>query len=140
MDTGIVVIIAIAGLLIGIAIGYGLYYTHDKQEKARLQLKTENILIEAEEKAKAAEEARIKAEEDAQLKAEEDAKAKAAQERAKIEAELEDLRQKRAAERAKLAGKRADVAPEEVSKTPAAVQKSMVDKMIDNLAWIHRKV
>jgi acetyl-CoA decarbonylase/synthase complex subunit delta len=95
---------------------------------------------EAEEKAKAAEEARIKAEDDAKLKAAEDAKAKAAEERAKIESELEAVRQKRAAERAKLAGKRADVAPEEVSKTPAAVQKSMVDKMIDNLAWIHKKV
>jgi acetyl-CoA decarbonylase/synthase complex subunit delta len=94
---------------------------------------------EAEEKAKAAEEARIKAEDDAKLKAAEDAKAKAAEERAKIESELEAVRQKRAAERAKLAGKRADVAPEEVSKTPAAVQKSMVDKMIDNLAWIHKK-
>jgi len=95
---------------------------------------------EAEEKAKAAEEARIKAEDDAKLKAAADAKAKAAAERAKIEAELEEVRQKRAAERAKLADKRADVAPEEVSKTPAAVQKSMVDKMIDNLAWIHKKV
>jgi len=29
--------------------------------------------------------------------------------------------------------------PEEVSKTPAAVQKSMVDKMIDNLSWIHKR-
>ena len=95
---------------------------------------------EAEEKAKAAEEARIKSEEDAKRKAEEDASAKAAAERAKIEAELEEVRQKRAAERAKLAGKRTDLAPEEVSKTPAAVQKSMVDKMIDNLAWIHKKV
>ena len=95
---------------------------------------------EAEEKAKAAEEARIKAEDDAKLKAAEDANAKAAKERAKIEAELEEVRQKRAAEREKLAGQRADIAPEEVSKTPAAVQKSMVDKIIDNLAWIHKKV
>ena len=94
----------------------------------------------SEEKAKAAEEARIKAEEDAKLKAAEDAKTKADKERAKIEAELEDVRQKRAAERAKMAGRRADVAPEEVSKTPAAAQKSMVDKMLDNLAWIHKKV
>jgi hypothetical protein len=39
-----------------------------------------------------------------------------------------------------MAGQRADVAPEEVSKTPAAAQKSMVDKMLDNLAWIHKKV
>jgi len=108
----------------------------DAQAKADAEAQTKAA---AAEKAKAAEEARIKDEEDAQLKAEADAKAAAAAERAKIEAELEDVRQKRAAERAKLAGKRADVVPEEVSKTPAAVQKSMVDKMIDNLAWIHRK-
>jgi hypothetical protein len=38
-----------------------------------------------------------------------------------------------------LAGKRADVAEEEISKTPAAVQKSMVDKLIDNLVWIHKR-
>ncbi len=108
----------------------------DAQAKAEADAQAKAAAVE---KAKAAEEARIKAEEDAQLKAEADAKAKAAAERAKIEAELEEVRQKRAAERAKLAGKRADVAPEEVSKTPAAVQKSMVDKMIDNLAWIHKK-
>ena len=108
----------------------------DVKAKAAAEAQTK---AEAAEKAKAAEEARIKAEEDAKLKAEEDAKAKAAQERAKIEAELEDVRQKRAAERAKLAGKRSVVSPEDVSITPAAVQKSMVDKIIDNLAWIHKK-
>ena len=108
----------------------------DAKAKADAEAQTKAAAVE---KAKAAEEARLKAETDAQLKAEADAKAKAAAERAKIEAELEEVRQKRAAERAKLAGKRADVAPEEVSKTPAAVQKSMVDKMIDNLAWIHKK-
>jgi acetyl-CoA decarbonylase/synthase complex subunit delta len=108
----------------------------DAQAKADAEAKAK---ADAAEKAKAAEEARLKAEEDAQLKAEADARAKATAERAKIEAELEAVRQKRAEERAKLAGKRADLVPEEVSKTPAAVQKSMVDKMIDNLAWIHRK-
>ncbi len=108
----------------------------DAKAKAEAETKAK---AEAEEKAKAAEETRIKAEENAKLKAEEEAKAKAAKERAKIEAELEEIRQKRAAEREKLAGKRADVASEEVSKTPAAIQKSMIDKMIDNLAWIHKK-
>jgi len=108
----------------------------DAQAKAEAEAKAK---AEAEAKAKAAEEDRIKAEDAAKLKAAEDAKAKAAKERSKIEAELEEVRQKRAAERAKLAEKRADIAPEEISKTPAAVQKSMVDKMIDNLAWIHRK-
>jgi acetyl-CoA decarbonylase/synthase complex subunit delta len=108
----------------------------DVKAKAAAEAQTK---AEAAEKAKAAEEARIKAEENAKLKAEADAKAKANAERAKIEAELEAVRQKRAAEREKLAGKRAEAGMEEVSKTPAAVQKSMIDKMIDNLAWIHKK-
>jgi acetyl-CoA decarbonylase/synthase complex subunit delta len=94
---------------------------------------------EAEEKAKAAEEARIKAEEDAKRKAEEEAKAKAAAEKAKIESDLEKIRQKRAAEREKIAGKRTAAKVEEVSKTPAAVQKTWTDKMIENLDWIHRR-
>ncbi len=52
---------------------------------------------------------------------------------------MDEVRQKRAGEREKAAARRADVAPEEVSKTPAAVQKSMIDKMIANLAWIHKR-
>ncbi len=95
---------------------------------------------DAEAKAKADEAARIEAEEAAKRKAEAEAKAKAAEQKAKSEAELEEVRQKRAAEREKLAASRASAAEEEVSKTPAAVQKSMVDKMIDNLAWIHKRV
>ncbi len=102
--------------------------------------------LDAEAQAKADEEARLKAEAEAKAKAEAAAKAKAeadtrqaAEEKAKAEAELESIRQKRAAEREKLAGKRADAAAEEISKTPAAVQKSMIDKLIDNLSWIHRR-
>jgi acetyl-CoA decarbonylase/synthase, CODH/ACS complex subunit delta len=123
----------------------------DEKAKAEVEAKAK---AEAEAKAKLDAEAKVKADEAARLKAEADAKAKveaeakakaeaearkATEERAKIEAELEDVRQKRAAEREKLAAKHADVEPEEVSKTAAAVQKSMVDKMIDNLAWIHKK-
>jgi ribonucrease Y len=52
MDTGIVVIIALITLVIGAALGYQVFKTRAAQEKARLQLKTENILIEAEEKAR----------------------------------------------------------------------------------------
>jgi acetyl-CoA decarbonylase/synthase complex subunit delta len=94
---------------------------------------------DAETKTKADEAARIEAEEAAKRKAEAEAKAKADEQKAKIEAELDEVRQKRAAEREKLAASRPDIAPEEVSKTPAAVQKSMVDKMIDNLIWIHKR-
>ncbi|MEJ2284102.1 MAG: acetyl-CoA decarbonylase/synthase complex subunit delta [Desulfobacterales bacterium] len=95
---------------------------------------------DAEAKAKADEEARIKAEEDAKRKAEEEARAKAAEQKAKSEAELDEIRQKRAAEREKLAASRASDAEEAVSKTAAAVQKSMTDKMIDSLDWIHRRI
>jgi len=94
---------------------------------------------EAEAKAKADEEARIKAEEEAKAKAEAEAKAKAAEQKAQAEAELDEIRQKRAAEREKLAAARAEEAEEEVSKTPAAQQKSMTDKMVESLDWIHRR-
>jgi acetyl-CoA decarbonylase/synthase complex subunit delta len=108
----------------------------DAKVKAEAEAKAK---VEAEEKAKAAEDARIKAEEDAKRKAEEEAKAKAAAEKAKNESELEDIRKKRAAEREKISGKRATVTAKEVSKTPAAVQKTWTDKMIENLDWIHRR-
>jgi acetyl-CoA decarbonylase/synthase complex subunit delta len=102
---------------------------------------------DAEAKAKADEEAKAKAEAEAKAKAEAEAKAKAdeearkaAEEKAKIEAELDDIRQKRAKEREALAAKREAAVDEEVSKTPAAIQKSMVEKMVDNLDWIHRRI
>ena len=101
---------------------------------------------DAEAKAKAEEEARLKAEAEAKTKAEAAAKAKAAEEvrkaaeeKAKVEAELDEIRQKRAKERAALAAQRESAAKEEVSKTPAAVQKSMTDKMVENLDWVHRR-
>ncbi len=101
---------------------------------------------DAEAKAKADAEAKAKAEAEAQAKAEAEARAKAeaeaqkaTEEREKIEAELDTIRQKRAQEREKLAAKRAAAAEEEVKKTPAAEQKSMVDKMVENLDWIHRR-
>ena len=94
-----------------------------------------------EAKAKADEEARIKAEKDAQRKAEEEAAAKAADQKAKIEAELDQVRQQRAAEREKLAASRASASEdEEVPKTPAAVQKSMTDRIVESLDWIHKRV
>jgi acetyl-CoA decarbonylase/synthase complex subunit delta len=102
--------------------------------------------VNAEAKAKAEEEAKAKAAEEARAKAEAEAKAKAdeaarqaAAERAKVEAELDEVRQKRAAEREKLAASRASAPEEEVPKTPAAVQKSMTDKLVDSLNWIHKR-
>jgi acetyl-CoA decarbonylase/synthase complex subunit delta len=120
----------------------------DEKAKAEAAAKAK---AEAEAKAKAEEEARVKAEAEAKAKADAkaaaDAKAKAeeetrkaAEEKAKVEAELDEIRQKRAAEREKLAAKRESASDEEVPKTPAAIQKSMVEKMVDNLNWIHRRI
>ena len=101
---------------------------------------------DAEAQAQAAEAAKSKAEADAQAKAEAEAKAKAdaeaqkaAEEKAKIEVELDGIRQKRAKERAELVAKRAAADKKAAKKTPAEVQKSMVEKMIDNLDWIHKR-
>jgi acetyl-CoA decarbonylase/synthase complex subunit delta len=52
---------------------------------------------------------------------------------------LDTIRQKRVKEREALAAKRAAVAEEEVTKTPAAEQKSMVEKLVENLDWIHKR-
>jgi acetyl-CoA decarbonylase/synthase complex subunit delta len=94
---------------------------------------------EAEAKAKAEAEAKAKADAEAKAKAEEEAKLKA--ERQAREAEEDVLRQKRIAERAELAAKRAAArSGEAVSKTPAAVQKDMLEKMAENLDRIHRRV
>ena len=116
----------------------------DAAVKAEAEAKAK---ADAEAQAKAAEEAKAKAEADAKAKAEAEARAKAeadaqkaAEEKAKVEAELDEVRQKRAAEREKLAASRASVPEEEVSKTPAAAQKSMTDKMIESLDWIHKRV
>ncbi len=101
---------------------------------------------DAEAQAKAAEEAKAKAEAEAAAKAEAEAKAqaeaaakKAAEEKAKIESELDEVRQKRAKERADLVAKRAAAEKEAAKKTPAEVQKTMAEKLIDNLNWIHKR-
>jgi len=97
---------------------------------------------EAEAKAKAeaeaAAKAKAKAEAAAKAKAESEAR-EAAQQKAKLEAELDSIRQKRAAEREKMMAQRAGADGEEEKKTAAKVQKSMVDKLIDNLDWVHRR-
>ena len=117
------------------------------EDEARVKAEAEaKAKADAETKAKLEEEARKKAEEEAKAKAEAEAKAKAeaeakkaVEEKAKIEAELDEIRQKRAKEREEIAAKRAGAAEEEIQKTPAAEQKTMVDKMVENLDWIHRR-
>ena len=115
----------------------------DAKAKADAEAKAK---ADAEAQAKAAEEAKAKAEAEAQAKAEAEAKAKAeaeaqkaAEEKAKIEAELDGIRQKRAKERAELVAKRAAADKKAAKKTPAEVQKTMVEKLIDNLDWIHKR-
>lgn len=101
---------------------------------------------DAEAQAKAAEEAKAQAEAEAQARADAEAKAQAeveaknaAEAKAKIEAELDEVRQKRAKERADLTAKRSAADKKAAEKTPAAVQKSDVEKLIDNLKWIHKR-
>jgi acetyl-CoA decarbonylase/synthase complex subunit delta len=79
---------------------------------------------EAEAKAKAEEEAKAKAEAEAKAKAEEEAR-QAAEKRAKEDAEIEEIRQKRAREREELAAKRQAAPQQAVSMTPAAIQKTL---------------
>ena len=94
---------------------------------------------DAEAKAKAEAEAKAKAEAEAKAKADADAKA-ATEARAKADAELDEIRLKREKEREELAAKRAKEAKTgEKSMTAAAIQKSMVDKMIDQINWVHRR-
>ena len=91
------------------------------------------------DQSKAEAEAQARADAEAKAQAEVEAK-NAAAAKAKIEAELDEVRRKRAAEREKLVASRAS-APEdeEVPKTAAAVQKSMTDRMVESLNWIHKR-
>ena len=106
------------------------------QAKAEAEAKAK---AEAEAKAKAEAEAKAKADAEAKAKAEAAAQAKADAKRAKVESELDEIRQKRAAEREKMAAQRAGTEEEEETKSAAAVQKSMVDKLIENLDWVHKR-
>ena len=111
----------------------------DAEAKAKAEADAK-AKAEQEAKAKADAEAKAKAEAEAKAKAEAEAKAKAeAEARAKKEAEEEAIREKRAKEREALAAKH-KAAPAEVSLTPAADQKSKLDKMLDRLNRIHKRV
>ncbi len=52
MNPGLVVIVGIITLALGVALGFWFFSNRAKQEKARLQVKAENILTDAEEKAR----------------------------------------------------------------------------------------
>ncbi|MEJ2724272.1 MAG: acetyl-CoA decarbonylase/synthase complex subunit delta [Deltaproteobacteria bacterium] len=109
-----------------------------KAEEEAKKKAEEEAKAEAEAKAKAEEEAKAKAEEEAKKKAEEEAKKKA-QAKEKEKEELLALRQKRAAEREKHEAERKAEA-EAVPKTAAAEQADLVERLIQNLDRIHRRV
>ncbi len=92
---------------------------------------------EADAKAKAEAEAKAKADAAAKAKADEEAKLKA--EAAKREAEEEALRQQRAKEREERRAAMQKAEAVVVSMTAAAIQKSMTDKILDQLKRIHRR-
>ncbi|MBU1194232.1 MAG: acetyl-CoA decarbonylase/synthase complex subunit delta [Proteobacteria bacterium] len=102
---------------------------------------------DADAKAAADAAAKVKAAADAKAKAEADAKAAVEAEKqaakdaaAKREADELALREKRAAEKAKHATKSDETQKTIVSMTAAKVQKSMLDKIIENLDRIHKRV
>ena len=97
---------------------------------------------EADAKAKAAAEAKAKADAAAKEKAEADAKVKAAaEEREKREQAESGLREKRLKEREELQKKHAAAAAEKAGKmTPAAEQKSELQKIVERLDRFHKRV
>ena len=116
----------------------------EAEEKAKAEVEAK-AKAEAEEKAKVEAQARAKAEAEAKAKADAEAKAKAeAEKKAKVEAkekeDLQALRYKRALEREKLEAERKALEGEKVPKTPAAQQLTPVDKLIQDLDRIHRRL
>jgi len=115
-----------------------------EEEKAAKEAEAEKKAAqEAEAKKKAEEEARAKAAEETRMKAEAEAKAEAERKAKAKEEEREALlalRAQRAEERKKLAAAHAAASGAQHTKTPAGVQPDLVDKLIDSLARIHRRI
>jgi acetyl-CoA decarbonylase/synthase complex subunit delta len=129
----------------------------DAASKAKAEAEAKaRALAEAEARAKSEAEAKAKAEAAAKAKAEAEAKAKAEAEaarlaaaKAKTESELDQIRQRRAKEReeravaapaapaAKVEKKAA--APKEAEKKPAVPEKSVPDRIVETLVWVHRR-
>jgi len=125
----------------------------EAKAKAEAEARTQQ---DAAARAKAEAEAKAKAEADAKAKAEADAKAKAAaeaqrlaEEKAKIEADLDQIRQQRAKERESRAAaapapaparaEKKAAAPKETEKKAAVPEKSVPDKIVETLVWVHRR-
>ncbi len=95
---------------------------------------------EAEAAAKAEAEAKAKADAEAKVKADAEAKVKAeADEAAKREAEELAIKEKRAAHKAKADAERAAAPKKEVKKTAAKVNKTMLERIMENLDRVHKR-
>ncbi len=103
----------------------------EEDEKAKAEADAD-AKAEAEAKAKAAAEAKAKAEKEAKAKTEADA-------RDQKEAEEEAVREQRAKEREERMAKQEAAPAAAVSMTPAKVQKSHLDIIIDNLNRLHKR-
>jgi acetyl-CoA decarbonylase/synthase complex subunit delta len=110
----------------------------EAEAKARAE-KEAKARAEAEAKARAEEEAKARAEEKAREEAERKAKAEV-EEKAKEKEDLQNLRYKRALEREKLEAERKAFEGEKVPKKPAGQQPTLVDKLIQDLDRIHRRL
>jgi acetyl-CoA decarbonylase/synthase complex subunit delta len=112
----------------------------ESQAKAKVEAEAQakaEAEAKAQAEARAREEARKKTEEDAKKKAEEDARKKV-EAKAKEKDELEALRQKRGVQKA---APEVEKMPQEAPKKPkAADQVTPVEKLIQNLDRIHRRV
>ena len=108
------------------------------EAKAKAETETK-AKAEAAAKAKAEEEVKVKAEADAKAKAEEEAKAKA-EAKAKEKEELQALRYKRTLEREKHEAEMAAAEGEEIPKTAAKKQLSLVETLTRNLDRIHKRL
>ena len=110
----------------------------DAEAKAKADAEAK-AKAEADAKAKAEADAKAKAEADAKAKADADAKAAAAAV-AKREAEEQAVREKRAQEREKRQAEKKTAPEKKVAMTAAAEQMSEIDKILQRLDRIHRRV
>lgn len=112
----------------------------DAEAKAKAEAEAK-AKAEADAKAKADAEAKAKADAEAKAKAEEEAKKQAAADAsAKREAEEEAIRAERIKAREAMATSRSTKPAESASLSAAAEQKGQLDKILDRLNMIHRRV
>lgn len=109
----------------------------DAEAKAKADADAK-VKADAAAKAKAEADAKAKAESDAKAKVEADKKA-ASDAAAKLEADEQSLREKRAQERAQHQTSPCSGGPSVITMTPAPVQKTMIEKIIESLNRTHRK-